>query len=869
MEYIESNFGYLKGTKIEKYYNDLIKAEFLCEYYPIVTKIIVRKVMEMLLRDIAQDSGMDMNVSALTLLNGIKLKSNISFSEEIYNNIEIILANGYENISKRDRNRKIPKHPIEILKIAQKVLYYYLKEKENLMLDIKNLSFSAPSTIEYMKKELLKINNDIAQRENLINNLRKKILEVDSSPKRISEINNIIILIKEEKAYLEEIQDILNRKVEMQNKCVLNMETDYKTYEKKLNEMKIKFNENEELLLEKEGQLLKSEIQNQELKISTEELDDEDESIKRMKVSLDEELRTLRHAYESLLNLTEEYNDIVETIEFSYDNELKKELEAKKNSIQIKINFEDAVFNENIIIYNKNIVEYKRKALIFKELVNENIKREIRHEKFYDGFLRLSGKELKIVYTIINNITSSFNLISKPKELLGRYNEDKFLELLNRNLENLKNINDNEIKLILYYKLISLSNAPYGKIYNRRKFVQALDYMVEKAYAVLATKKDFKARRKKLDAINEYYMNRTISALKNKGSNTHITEELIEKIYDIITKLRQRPENKEKRLYYEKLDLDVMTESAIKAAIKSQPYTFLYMIADLASIDSYKDMSSIIFQIENLIEKRSLIKNFSNTYFMVLLYLSSDAIVVSQNQQEELVPLAVMLITSVSLVSDNDFINLEGYNDLVKLWKQKQQKYNDICMKKEEEESSLGLIMREKLELEINQKELSEAYDILVRRYGSYECEFKNLVMNSEKRVLLPSYFYYDDLCNKKKLAEKHINESKNKIGTLKSMFSIEVWKDQANKFINESNMLEAEKLLIKEAKQKPYFKKEYSVFLELEDQIQKVNESIQKNKEMLKSKDALVDNIGSKIIDLQKQLTTMKNAYIDIEGGY
>lgn len=175
-----------------------------------------------------------------------------------------------------------------------------------------------------------------------------------------------------------------------------------------------------------------------------------------------------------------------------------------------------------------------------------------------------------------------------------------------------------------------------------------------------------------------------------------------------------------------------------------------------------------------------------------------------------------MLITSVSLVSDNDFINLEGYNDLVKLWKQKQQKYNDICMKKEEEESSLGLIMREKLELEINQKELSEAYDTLVRRYGSYESEFKNLIMNSEKRVLLPSYFYYDDLCNKKKLAEKHINESKNKIGTLKSMFSIEVWKDQANKFINESNMLEAEKLLIKEAKQKPYFKKRIFSFLRI-----------------------------------------------------
>ncbi|WP_026886597.1 hypothetical protein [Clostridium beijerinckii] len=870
MEYIESNFGYLKGTKIEKYYDHLIKAEFLCEYYPIVTKIIVRKVIEMLLRDIAQDSRMDMNVSAFTLLNSVKLKSNISFSEEVYNGIDIILANGYENISKRDRNRKISKHPIEILKIAQKVLYYYLKEKENFkLIDEKNLSFSAPSNIEYMKKELLKINNDITQRENLINSLRKKILQSDSSPKRISEINNIIILIKEEKAYLEEIQDILNRKIEMQNRYILNMKMDYKIYEKKFNEMKIKFSENETLLLEKEGQLLTSEIQNQELKILTEELDEEDESIKRMKVSLDEELRTLRQAYESLLNLTEEYKDIVETMEFSYDSELQKELEAQKNSIQIKINFEDAVFNENIIVYNKSIVEYKRKVLIFKELINENIKREIRHEKFYDGFLRLSGKELKIVYTIINNITSTFNLISKPKELLGRYNEDKFLELLNRNLENLKNINDNEIKLILYYKLINLSNAPYGKIYNRRKFVQTLDSMVEKAYDVLAPKKDFKAKTRKLDTINEYYMNRIISALKNKGASTHLTEELLEKIYHIITELKQKPENKEKRFYYEKTDLDIMTELALKSAIKSHPYTFLHMIAELASIDSYKDISSIIFQIENLIEKRSLIKNFSNTYFMVLLYLSSDAIMISQNQQEELLPLAVLLITSVSLVSDNNFVKLEGYNDLIKLWKQKQQKYNDIYMKKEEEENNLGLVMREKLEVEINQKELSEAYDSLLRNYGSYENEFKNIVMNSEKRVLLPSYFYYDDLCNKKKEAEKHINESKNKIGTLKSMFSIEVWKDQANKFINESNMLEAEKLLIKEAKQKPYFKKEHSVFLELEDQIQKVNESIQKNKEMLKSKDALVDNIKSKIIDFQKQLTTMKNAYIDIERGY
>ena len=52
MNNIMSNFVYLKGTSIEKYYRDLVKAEDVCEKLPDATKFIVGKIMSDLLRKI-------------------------------------------------------------------------------------------------------------------------------------------------------------------------------------------------------------------------------------------------------------------------------------------------------------------------------------------------------------------------------------------------------------------------------------------------------------------------------------------------------------------------------------------------------------------------------------------------------------------------------------------------------------------------------------------------------------------------------------------------------------------------------------------------------------------------------------------------
>ena len=81
--------------------------------------------------------------------------------------------------------------------------------------------------------------------------------------------------------------------------------------------------------------------------------------------------------------------------------------------------------------------------------------------------------------------------------------------------------------------------------------------------------------------------------------------------------------------------------------------------------------------------------------------------------------------------------------------------------------------------------------------------------------------------------------------------------------------MMELEKSLIEEAKRKPYFKKEYSIFLDLEEKIKEVNRVINKDKEDLKNKDLLIDNMKIKINELKRQLNIMKDTYFDIEEGY
>lgn len=881
MKYNESNFVYLKTTSLEKYYNELVKAEYICEYCPKITKMIIRKALEGILKSIGEKYNIENDVAAWQLLNKIKASSSVIIPDKIYEAIELVLVNGYEHASYYNRNKKVSKHPIEILENIHEILCWYLKSMEMAKnFSIEESSFKAPSTIEYQEKEIEEIKEEISLRDKQIKNLRQKIMSIGDNWDSIRELNKIIIAIKEEKSELEAAEKLLSEKLKRQKSVVNEVEKDYSIYMKKFEHLEESCIEIQELIFNTESRLVKAEIQKQELKALIREMEEKDDIIAKTEQDLKEELHSVRLIYENLVGLSIEYEDILETIEFSYDKQLHKILESRINNLTMKISFEDRIFNESIINFTKNIGDAKRKIRNFKEILNERIKKEIRYEAFYAGFLKLEGKELRIIYTIGNNINNISSLISKSKELILKTSEDKFLELLNKNFMELKGISDNEIKLILYYKLIKLSKIDLGEIYNRKEFIQALDNIVDKAYEVLMDKKDFKGRINKLDAISAYYLEKSILYLKDKSAELKINDELVEEIYNNVTVGKERVQNSEKgKIYYDKLNLNNISEDAFKAIIKAHPFQFLSMIVDFSTIKDYGAIGKIIFEMEKLIVQKSALKiygedvlgkNFSKEYFTIFIFLSSGAALTGYKQQEELLPLLVNFMASVKVMLSEDYEeDLEIYNDLVELWKHKQQKYNDIFIQREDKETELEGLIKEKNQLENEYKALSNSYEEARKSYENYAVEFRDIIMKSEKRVLLPSYLKYDEMRSKKDAAENHLNEAKDKMGTFKRILSPEVWKDQASKLINESNMLDLEKALIEEAKQKPYFKKDYEVFEQRKAKISEAAGLLEKEKEKINQKDMEIHQVKIKIDEFNRRLSNMKNAYLDMEEGY
>ena len=158
----------------------------------------------------------------------------------------------------------------------------------------------------------------------------------------------------------------------------------------------------------------------------------------------------------------------------------------------------------------------------------------------------------------------------------------------------------------MYYKLIKLAKLPSGNIQSRKEFIHVLDSIVDKAYEILMNKKDFKGRINKLDAISAYYLEKAILYLEGKSSILQIDDELIDKIYRNIVEAKQRIENMEKgKIYYDKFNLDNMSEDIFKYSIKAHVFDFLLIMVDLGTINQYGEIANIIFEVELLENKKN------------------------------------------------------------------------------------------------------------------------------------------------------------------------------------------------------------------------------------------------------------------------
>lgn len=874
MEYYESNFSYLKNTKLSVYYDDLRKAEYASENFPKLTKIILRRVLEEFLRRMAQENGMDINIATGALVKNIRINERINLPDEIYDYIQIIRINGVGVTLYRSREKKVIKHPIELLELMHRILCWYLsKEEPDFMNQIGNLIFNAPKTMNFETLELKKIQNDIFMKDTQINNLREKIIELGSQSKNISQLNNIIIAIKEEKSEIEKEKNYILKNVNIHKATIQQIEGLYDLSIRPVERVKGECKENHQLLAEKESILVRCELDNKNLKNKIKQLDEEDYEIVSDMEFIDNLLEKIRELYRSALNLTNEYQDIIESFEFTNDSELKKKLMVDKNNVNRDFNFQNKMFYSEIEAYTKSVENLERKIRVFEVILDDKLKAEIRDKEFYKSFLNLNGKQLRVLYCLIKNYSAAYSIFDKSRELMFKYGlaDSKFASDLNKNLQELQGVSDDQIKIILYYKLSKMAGINEPTICNRKKFVKSTDDIISAAYNMLMPEEDFEYYENKTHSIKIYFLKKLINTLKSRYKNFKINDSLLSKIYEDIIEIKSSTST----VFYDadKLKLLSINETELISSIRKNPFDYLSIIIDLGNSREYLDMYRVLLEILKQANKdgnmnsdnsQISLETFLAGSFRIMLFSSSGA--VNFNKREELVPMIVAEILIGRLNYDTQDENIISYNNMVEIWKQNQSIYNDIFIQKNELNNVLDNLNSKRKNNKADLDRNIDAKKKIKINLKKYKKQFEQLVLTSGKSSVLPSYNVYMEYLNK---SREYSGTKSYKDSGIKGTLSIEAWVDQVSNRINNNNLEESKKKLINEAKSSEFYKKEYSVITDLQLKLDEAGKEVYNSQKILGETNKEINGVNSKLEILEKRLDGIKDIYLDMHEDY
>ena len=729
MKYYESNFSYLKNTKLSVYYEDLKKAECASEDFPQITKIVLRKVLEKFLRSIAQENGINVNIPTGTLIKNIKANKEINLPEEIYEYIQIIRINGVGITLYRSRDKQITKNPIELLELTHRIFCWYLsKEKHDVMKNTDNLIFNAPMNIDFESRELKKVQNDINLKDNQINNLREKIIEMGSQAKDISQLNKIIISIKREKTELENKRDSIFRDVKSHRELLERIKSSHERIIKSTYKVKDECIQNHKILAQKESLLVRCELDNKNIKNRIKNLDESDSEIISEMNFLDKLLEQIREQYKNALKMTNEYQDILETCEFTDDNILKKNLIIRKGDVNREFNFQNKIFYSEIEAYNKTLEELEKKVRVFGVILDDKLRAEIREKEFYKSFLNLNGRQLRVLYCLIKSYSTTYSILDKSREWMFKYGlaESKFMKDLNKNLQELNSVSDEQIRIILYYKLVKMTGIKNVSICNKKKFVESTDEIINVAYNMLMPEEGFKYIENKAYSIKVYYLQKFIEALKIRYKNIKIDDLLLSKIYEDIIEIRNRPNT----MFYNnnKFKFLSMNEKEILNSIRKNPFEYLSIIVELRNSREYIEVYAFILEVlknatkdSNIISDNSQIsiESFLAGTFRIMLFLSSG--ILNFKNIDELIPLIVAEILISRIDYETQEENIKSYNNMVEIWKKNQSVYNDIFIKRNDLNKELEAFEKEsrqiidiKSKIEVLNKRMKNIKDIYI-----------------------------------------------------------------------------------------------------------------------------------------------------------
>ena len=873
----KGNFFYLKNTSLSEYYTDIIKAQCASDKYPMITKILLRKIVEDIVRKVAKKYGIYSKENMRNLITSIKYNFNICFPEQICKCINTIRFNGINKENYDIENAKIF-NSTDLLKMANRIFIWYIKDIEKVSdFNEDDAVIILPNNLDLSKEELEKTIDDIVSKENQINALRERVIDLANNSQNVSGLNRVVIAIKEEKALLEEKKEYLSEEIKIYEDSILDIESSYESEMKELNTLRSEWDKIQTLISEKEDKLVKVEINNQDFKMLASNFEGNKDEIIKYELLINESLDKLRKGYKNLSILCKEYKDILATITFSYKDEYKNDLIGKESRTRININKEDKLFEEEMIIYFNNIDEANKNVRVLKKILNDQITKQIKYYEFYKGFLNLRGNSLKRLYVLSNKFSVQSILINTAKNIFGIPDKEGIDEYINKKIEEISDVSDAEIKLHIYYRLINIAKVEVKCVCNRKGFTENLDNIVQKAHEFLKSREWVKGYSDYLKAISIYYLQRITNNIKSNYYNNQIVMQsnLIDDIFNNIKKFNEE----EKKYIYQGLNVLVVDEINIRNSISSDIFRFINVLCSMDSKFAYALACGLLFKLyysnndlglEAIITNGSLLKEFLEKRVIVDLFISEGGLSLNkfEAKQEALLPLFVFMVTCADKIIE-EFTDLESYNEISDFWILKQQQYNDLIIYEKKSQMSLIKLVNEKKKLELDTEKNSKDYIVMSNKYVKDLDKFKKNVLSSDKIKYLPSYLNYTNLIAQKEEHDQTIDEMKEKLGAIKSAMSTGIWKAQNAKYVNDANINNVEKLLIEEAKRSMHFKNEYQEIIHLQNTIDGINDLTLELKESLKIQEKELKDTKEKLEECRKQIQVIKNIYPDMEASY
>ena len=746
---------------------------------------------------------------------------------------------------------------------------------------IKELENEYTIKIEQEKKSLYKdyenkLNRALEQLNNVEDNIKSKdyeivqykneILRLERQTENLKSIKDSLNNVEEQKNKLEYTVYELNKKIAQKDeeinrsRSTLNriindyekrIDTISSEKEEKIRELRDEYNNTNKKLKEKERYLIKSEEENLKLKNDIKKLkeNNEDELSKKIneicakEEAVDIQLNKLRKIYEECFNTTRKYQELLKESEKCIKRNENDKFVPQKKLIKAEIKVQDRDFDSSLNGYREKVKETKEKVEYVNEIINEKIFNTGEFKDFYKGFLEVGGDKLRLLYTMISKISMSSIIINKSKEIIFNSKEDELMDYIERKSESLKVLSDGEIRLKIYYRLLNLCGCSAEPVYDKRRFMSALDNVINTTYSMFESSGDFDSGEDKVKSINNYCMEKVINYFMKRNIDEDKPEKanLIDNIYISFSKL---PYDKKEEIRT-KLKLDSISEPFIKREINVNPKGFVTTVLSSGGFISILLTDSFMTSISDV----------------------NNGLILNQGQklQKQIIPLFIMQLSYLSRDLNLNKINLDNYEQMISVWRNKKSEFDNISMQINIKDKVLNSLLKDKEENEDKLKKFKAVENSLYNTYGIKSDEFNKFVLDSEKKVHLPSYNSYSDAQYKNKEAMENIKNERQKLGLVKSIFSKEMWKNQSSRIVNDINISAIEKTLIKEATESEHFESEYSVIKKLKNDIDKTAAIINKIKSEIDDKEKRIRETSLSIDEFRKKCADISMEYPDI----